>query len=77
MRGLRLIRVSLRVGGNGPKPGPASEVALGGDIRAGQRPQIVIPGGVWQAAAPAGDDAVLVSCVVTPGFDFADFALLP
>ena len=69
--------LNLRLGGDGPQPGPASEIVLGGDIRAGQRPQIVIPGGVWQAAAPAGDDAALVSCVVAPGFDFADFGLLP
>ena len=27
------------------------------------------------AAAPAGPEPVLVGCVVTPGFDFADFTL--
>lgn len=52
-------------------------VVLGPDIAAGQRPQIVIPGGVWQAAKPAAAQEVLVSCVVSPGFDFADFILLP
>jgi predicted cupin superfamily sugar epimerase len=30
---------------------------------------------VWQSAEPAGDEPVLVSCVVSPGFDFADFTL--
>lgn len=30
----------------------------------------------WQTARPAGDEAVLVACVVAPGFDFADFSLL-
>ena len=29
--------------------------------------------GQWQAARPSGDEAVLVACVVSPGFDFADF----
>lgn len=29
----------------------------------------------WQEASPAGDSAVLVACVVSPGFDFADFSL--
>ncbi|WP_067820167.1 cupin domain-containing protein [Nocardia inohanensis] len=49
------------------------EVVLGPDVAQGQRPQAVVPGGVSQAARPAGDDYVLVSCVVAPGFDFADF----
>jgi predicted cupin superfamily sugar epimerase len=50
-------------------------VVLGPDVRAGQQPQVVIPPGAWQAARPAGDEAVLVSCVVSPGFDFADFSM--
>jgi len=50
------------------------EMLLGSDTTAGQRPQLLVPGGVWQAARPV-DDAVLVSCVVVPGFDFADFEL--
>jgi predicted cupin superfamily sugar epimerase len=55
--------------------GPASRVRLGGDLGAGQQPQILVPGGTWQAAEPASDEPVLVSCVVAPGFDFADFRL--
>ncbi|MER7249276.1 cupin domain-containing protein [Kribbella sp. NPDC000426] len=50
-------------------------VLLGSDVQAGQRPQVVIPAGAWQAARPAGDEPVLVSCVVSPGFDYADFTL--
>jgi predicted cupin superfamily sugar epimerase len=37
-------------------------------------PQAVVPAGVWQAAEPE-DEAVLCGCTVSPGFDFADFAL--
>ncbi|GAA4732596.1 cupin domain-containing protein [Phytohabitans rumicis] len=48
---------------------------LGNDVAAGQRPQVLVPGGVWQSAAPAGAEPVLVSCVVAPGFDFADFRM--
>jgi uncharacterized protein len=48
-------------------------VTLGPDLAGGQRPQVVVPGGTWQAAGPAADREVLVSCVVSPGFDFADF----
>lgn len=41
-------------------------------------PQALVPGGAWQAAAvtrPHAGAWSLVSCVVTPGFDFADFEL--
>lgn len=48
-------------------------VLLGPMVEDGQIPQALVPGGVWQSARPAGDEAVLVSCVVSPGFDFADF----
>lgn len=48
---------------------------LGADIMAGESPQIVIPPGDWQRARPRDDQPCLVSCVVVPGFDFADFAL--
>jgi predicted cupin superfamily sugar epimerase len=67
--------LALRLGGSGERPGEGPEVLLGADVAAGQRPQVLIPGGVWQAAAPAGGEPVLVSCVVAPGFDFADFRL--
>lgn len=53
----------------------SATVLLGADVEAGQRPQVRVPGGVWQCAAPAADEPVLVSCVVAPGFDFADFRL--
>lgn len=68
--------LTLRLGGAGatPEPDPV-EVLLGADVAAGQRPQVLIPGRVWQAAVPAGDQPVLVSCVVAPGFDFDDFQL--
>ncbi|MCX4093481.1 cupin domain-containing protein [Nocardia sp. alder85J] len=51
------------------------EILLGPDVEHGQLLQAVVPGGVSQAARPAGDEYVLVSCVVSPGFDFADFRL--
>jgi uncharacterized protein len=48
---------------------------LGSDITAGEHPQILVPPGHWQRAVPRADEPALVSCVVVPGFDFADFAL--
>jgi len=65
--------LALRLGGDGEQPGAASVITLG--IGAGRQPQALVPAGVWQAAAPAADEFVLVSCVVSPGFEFADFRL--
>lgn len=68
----------LRLGGDGELPaGDAVELRLGPDLAAGERPQAVVPAGVWQSAAPAAAEPVLISCVVAPGFDPADFRLLP
>ncbi|WP_117209805.1 cupin domain-containing protein [Allorhizocola rhizosphaerae] len=56
-------------------PEGETEFVLGPDLAAGQRPQVVVPGGVWQSAEPASGEEALVSCVVAPGFDFADFTM--
>jgi uncharacterized protein len=48
---------------------------LGSDITAGEQPQVLVPPGYWQRARPRDDEPVLVSCLVVPGFDYADFAL--
>jgi predicted cupin superfamily sugar epimerase len=39
-----------------------------------RRPQVLVPAGTWQATAPA-EDEVLVSCVVSPGFEWSGFRL--
>jgi predicted cupin superfamily sugar epimerase len=67
----------LRLGGVGSRPSLGTSVVetLGPDVGSGQHLQTVVAPGVWQSAEPAGDEAVLVSCVVAPGFDFADFRL--
>jgi predicted cupin superfamily sugar epimerase len=63
-------------GGDGEAPsGSPRAVTVGPDLTAGQVPQHLIPAGHWQSARPAADAEVLVSCVVAPGFDFADFTL--
>ncbi|MGK5551395.1 cupin domain-containing protein [Actinomadura kijaniata] len=68
--------LSLVLGGDGERPGEATTVTVGPDVEHGQVPQALVPAGVWQSARPAGDREVLVSCVVSPGFDFADFRAL-
>lgn len=56
--------------------GAALEVALGPDLKAGQRLQHVVPAGTWFSAEPAaGSPYSLVGCTVAPGFDFSDFEL--
>jgi uncharacterized protein len=67
--------LSLRLGGNSDKPEDGNVVILGADLLAGERPQALVPAGTWQSAEPVGRQPVLVSCVVSPGFDFADFRL--
>jgi predicted cupin superfamily sugar epimerase len=68
----------LRIGGTGEAPGDeVTEVLLGSDLAAGQQPQVLVPASAWQAAEPAAPGESLVSCVVSPGFDFADWRTLP
>ncbi len=67
--------LELRLGGTGDEPGEPQMTLLGGDVSRGERPQALVPGGTWQSARPATGEEVLVSCVVAPGFDFADFTL--
>jgi predicted cupin superfamily sugar epimerase len=55
--------------------GQARVVRLGRDLARGDRPQVVVPAGVWQAAVPAGERFALCGCTVAPGFEFADFEM--
>ncbi|ALE74584.1 cupin [Pseudonocardia sp. EC080610-09] len=64
----------LVLGGDGDAPGTEQVLRLGA-ADPETLPQREVPAGVWQRAYPLGDEPVLVSCVVSPGFDFADFEL--
>lgn len=66
--------VRLELGGTGGRPEATAAVVIGLDLDAGGLPQAVVPAGVWQRTVPSSADA-LVSCVVSPGFDFDDFEL--
>ena len=63
--------LELSLGGSEEAPGAATTIVLGPDDAA----QALVPAGVWQAARPLDDREVLVSCFVSPGFDFADWRL--
>lgn len=56
--------------------GPATDHTLGPDILAGHSPQCIVPPHHWQAARTTGDWS-LVSCTVSPGFQFSGFTLAP
>ena len=56
--------------------GPTQTTTLGPEVIAGHTPQVLIPQGHWQAAE-ADADWSLVSCVVSPGFEFSGFMLAP
>ncbi len=67
----------MRLGGAGAAPDEAgaTEFVLGAGVERGERPQVLVPGGVWQCAEPAGGEPTLVTCVVAPGFHYDDFTL--
>jgi predicted cupin superfamily sugar epimerase len=66
--------VRLELGGTHGRPEVAAAVDVGTDLDLGQVPQVRVPAGTWQRTVPSSADA-LVSCVVSPGFDFDDFEL--
>ena len=56
--------------------GTGRVVTVGNDLPAGQVPQLVIPGGVWQGSTrvsgPHGWS--LIGATMAPGFEYADYA---
>ena len=56
--------------------GASRIVSIGLRLEAGERPQVLVPAGVWQGVrvVPGGSYA-LVGATVTPGFDFDDFEM--
>jgi len=53
--------------------GPAADHMLSGELTEGA-PQVIVPKDHWQAARTTGD-WTLVSCTVSPGFQFDGFTL--
>ena len=69
------LRLTVAEGGGQP-----TSAVLGTDLAAGERPQLVVPPGVWQAAEPVDGGALgytLVGCTVAPPFRFESFELAP
>ncbi len=56
--------------------GNHSKHLIGNDIANGEQPQLLVPATYWFAAKVINEgDFALVSCTVSPGFDFRDFVL--
>ncbi|MEM8692252.1 MAG: cupin domain-containing protein [Pseudomonadota bacterium] len=55
--------------------GPRKDHLLTPDLETGA-PQIIVPTGHWQSAQSSGE-WTLVSCTVSPGFQFEGFTLAP
>lgn len=66
--------LTLELGGSGHDPAPGDRRLLGIDSERGEQRHVLVPAGVWQRTLPAAGDT-LVSCVVSPGFEFDDFRL--
>ena len=66
-----VVRMTLELGGAGPEPADVVRAS----VDAGT-PQALVPAGTWQRTLPAEADA-LVSCLVSPGFDFSGFEMAP
>jgi predicted cupin superfamily sugar epimerase len=54
--------------------GTSKRVVIGKDLVAGERPQVVVPRGVWQGSRLLVEEGwALLGCTVSPGFEFADY----
>jgi uncharacterized protein len=54
--------------------GPAKDFTVGPAVLSGESPQVIVPILHWQSARTTGEYS-LVSCTVSPGFQFAGFTL--
>jgi predicted cupin superfamily sugar epimerase len=54
--------------------GRHAHVTLGPDLAAGERPQVVVPGGTWQGSLlREGGRYALLGCTMAPGFAYEDY----
>jgi predicted cupin superfamily sugar epimerase len=53
--------------------GTSKRVVIGKDLSADERPQVVVPRGVWQGSRLLKGEWALLGCTVSPGFEFADY----
>jgi hypothetical protein len=68
--------LELTVNERSPDGALAQTMLLGSDLTTEERPQAVVPPGVWQRARTLGAWS-LVGCTVSPPFSFEAFELAP
>lgn len=57
-------------------PDGGRSTVLGSDVLAGQVPQLIVPGGIWQGSRlTVGGEFALMGTTMAPPFDFAHFEL--
>jgi predicted cupin superfamily sugar epimerase len=61
--------------------GHSETIVIGNDLATNQRPQVIVPRGIWQGSRLLEPDApnafALIGCTVSPGFEFADYQSAP
>jgi hypothetical protein len=65
--------------------GSSRRIAIGNNLLAGERPQVIVSRGIWQGSRllPFVEEDVeafgwaLLGCTVSPGFEFADYHSAP
>jgi hypothetical protein len=67
---------ALRLETAADESGPIRSTRLGSDVLAGEAPQWLVAPDEWQSAT-ADRGWALVSCIVSPGFEFEGFTLAP
>ena len=54
--------------------GTSARVVIGPDLQAGERPQVLVPRGVWQGSRLLrAEGFALLGCTVHPGFEYEDY----
>lgn len=54
--------------------GSSKTIQIGNNIFADEKPQVVVPRGIWQGSyIDEPDGFALLSCAVSPGFEFEDY----
>lgn len=54
--------------------GRGEVIRIGNDLSAGELPQVLAPGGVWQGSRlRPGGRLALLGCTVSPGFEYTDY----
>lgn len=67
--------LEMTLGGNDISPKEEKKIQIGSNLFQNEMFQAYVPAGTWQTTKPIGNEFVLVSCVVSPGFEIEDFLL--